>query len=64
MRIPRKILYLVALGVGVAALVGGLTIFEGSDAISQEAGYQPVVKQKQQNETKQNLAPIVRQYNP
>jgi len=34
MHIPRKILYLVALGVGVAALVSGLTIFEGSHAIS------------------------------
>lgn len=34
MHIPRKILYLVALGVWVAALVGGLTIFEGSYVIS------------------------------
>jgi hypothetical protein len=53
-----------AMGIGVAALVVGLTTIEGSKAISEEDGYQPVVKQKQQNETSQNPVPEIPQYSP
>jgi len=60
----EKVVILVGLGVAVAALISALVTFEGSDAISQEAGYPPEVKQKQQNEITQNPAPSVQQYNP
>jgi hypothetical protein len=63
MHIPRKLLYLVALGAGVAALVGGLTILEGRDSISEEAGYPPI-KQKQQNEIGLNPAFNIHHQNP
>ena len=54
----------VAISVGVAALVVSLTTLEGREAILEEAGYQPLAKQKQQNETSQSSVPNIQQYNP
>ncbi len=58
MKVTRTIIFFVVMGAGVAALVVGLTTIEGSEAISTEAGYQPVMKQKQQNETETNRSPV------
>lgn len=62
--IAKPVIFFVAMGIGVAALVVGLTAIEGSKAISEEAGNQPVVKQKQHNETSQNPVPEIPQYGP
>lgn len=58
--ITRAIIFLATMG--LAALVVGLTTIEGPKAISEEAGYQPVAVQKQQNQTSQNPVPDIPQY--
>lgn len=58
--ITRAIILLVTMS--IAALVVGLTVIEGPKAISEEAGYQPVAEQKQQNEPSQYPVPDIPQY--
>ena len=52
----------VAIGVAIAALVSGLIILEGWDAISEESGV--AIKQKQHNGISQNSASNVQQNKP